>query len=279
MSVRVPKKNRGIFLLIASLAAGALICAVSPALALNPAQIGELQQKGQNSFRQGVELAATDPLRAMDLFQKAALIFETIVREGGIENGKLYSNIGNCYLRMGDRGRAIVNYLRAERMIPGDPRLAQNLDLARMSMRDEVEPVRNGGLYRTVISWICPYLGFPEQMWSFLSFWGLAWICRSAYLFCKKKWLRYAVFGAAGAALLLFASLAFQACSVPTTGVIVADSVIGREGNSLAFDPAFERPLQSGVEFKLLEKRPGWLHIAPPGKPACWVPASSAEII
>ena len=280
MRIGRPKKKRSFCLMLAALAAAVLIYAVSQADALSPVQISELQRKGQSSFHQGVEFADADPLRAADQFQKAALIFETIAREGGIENGKLYYNIGNCYLRMGDRGRAILNYLRAERMIPGDLRLAQNLNLARNRVREATAPDRDGGLYRNIIFWLS-YVGFPERVWIFLGLWVLMWACSSTYLFYKKVWLRRAMFSAIAAAALVFSLLGFQVYmdSGPKSGVIVAESVVGRTGESNAYDPAFERPLQSGTEFKLLEEHSGWLHIMLPDKPPCWVPASSADII
>ena len=280
MRVANSKKKRSLCLMLAAIAAAVLIYAVRPAYALSASQTGELQRKGQGSFQHGVELASADPLRAADLFQKAALCFEAIVREGGIESGKLFYNIGNCYLRMGDSGRAILNYLRAERMIPGDPGLAQNLDAARKRVPHAVERDPDDGQYRGLPSWLYDP-GFLEPAWIFLGLWGLIWICRSAYLFYKKAWLKYAIFSAAGAAVLVFALLAFHVYleSGPKSGVIVAESVMGCKGESFAYGPAFERPLQSGTEFKLLEERSGWLHIMLPGNSVCWVPAFSAEII
>ena len=259
MTVSGSKKKRSFCLLLAVLAAVALIYAVRPAHALSSAEIGELQRKAQSFSRQGEEFAHADPSRAADMFQKAALCFEAIVREGGLENGKLFYNIGNCYLRMGDPGRAILNYRRAGRMIPGDPNLEENLDFARRRVRDALPPDRggDGGPSRNLLLWLYD-LGLLGRAWIFTGLWVLIWTCGSAYLFFKKAWLRYVFFSAAAAALLFSASLAFEVYldSGPKSGVIV-----------------------SGTEFKLLEERSGWLHVMLPGKVACWVPGSSAEII
>jgi tetratricopeptide (TPR) repeat protein len=275
------KRKPVLCLMMAALTAAVLVLAERPAVALSPAEIRQLQEKGQGMFREGAELAGTDPIRAADLFHKAALVFETIVREGGIENGKLFYNIGNCYLRMGDHGRAVLNYLRAERMIPGDPGLAKNLDIARSGARSASQPRRDRKASPVLISLFYGPLGFPERAWVFLGFWGLMWLCRSVYLYHDKAWLKHAFLVPAGAAALFLASLAVQTGldSGPKTGVIVVESVAGRRGDSYAFDSAFERPLQSGTEFKLLEERSGWLHILLPGTAACWVPSSSAEIV
>lgn len=49
----------------------------------------------------------------------------------GNESGALYFNRGNTHFKLGDIARAILDYLRAERLIPHDPDLKANLELAR----------------------------------------------------------------------------------------------------------------------------------------------------
>ena len=49
----------------------------------------------------------------------------------GKESGALYFNRGNAYFKQGELARAIANYLRAERLIPQDPDLKANLELAK----------------------------------------------------------------------------------------------------------------------------------------------------
>jgi hypothetical protein len=48
----------------------------------------------------------------------------------GLESGPLYYNLGNAYLREGDVGRAVLNYERARRLMPGDADLEANLRFA-----------------------------------------------------------------------------------------------------------------------------------------------------
>ncbi len=271
-------KKHKTWLPFAALSAVVLICAVRTVYGLDADRINELQRKGRNSFERAVEMAYADSARASDLFQKAALYFETIVRAGGIENGRLYFNIGNCYLRMGAPGPAIFNYLLAERMIPGDPALARNLKFARSRVSGVGMPDQAG---RTNgMEFLKGKALSAGTIWIFSGCWYLFWTFRSAYLFCRRTWLKYAVYSAAGATVLFFSLVVFQAYSgsAGKSGIIVAEAVTGRTGDSFAFDPAFERPLHSGVEFTLLEKRPGWLHIMIYSRAACWVPASSARI-
>jgi tetratricopeptide (TPR) repeat protein len=58
--------------------------------------------------------------------------------EQGFESGSIYYNIGNCYFKKGDIGRALLNYERAKRMIPGDSDLASNYSYARSLIKGDV---------------------------------------------------------------------------------------------------------------------------------------------
>jgi hypothetical protein len=61
--------------------------------------------------------------------------------------------------------------------------------------------------------------------------------------------------------------------------VIPEQEVMGRKGDSSTFDPTFKEPLHTGAEFKLDEKRRGWLYIEPADGRRCWIPESAAGII
>lgn len=48
----------------------------------------------------------------------------------GLESGPLYYNLGNAYFKAGSLGKAILNYLRAQRLMPADADLKSNLRYA-----------------------------------------------------------------------------------------------------------------------------------------------------
>lgn len=54
------------------------------------------------------------------------------------ESGNLYYNIGNCYFKKGEIGKAILNYERAKKLIPGDSDLASNYNYARSMIKGRV---------------------------------------------------------------------------------------------------------------------------------------------
>ena len=70
-------------------------------------------------------------------YHKALESYQSIVTLG-YESGALYFNIGNCNYKLGKIGKAILNYERARRFIPGDEDLKVNLALARLKVVDRI---------------------------------------------------------------------------------------------------------------------------------------------
>ncbi len=259
------------------------LAAVSSAMkvnALDKAEVWNLYREGESSFRQASELLQTDPAKARNLLEKAVLCFETVHREGGIENGRLFYNIGNIYFRLGDTGKAILNYRRAERFIPNDVNLQQNLNYARSRCVDKIEPKPQSRVLRTIFFWHYD-LGGIIRAWLLAAFAVLLWLSAGIYLLKRRSWLLYTAVSCALLSLLLVCSLAVDAYEQANvrTGVILQQEVIGRKGDSSTFEPTFKEPLHSGVEFNLVEERKGWLHIELADGRRCWIPESAAGLI
>jgi Tetratricopeptide repeat/Bacterial SH3 domain len=68
-------------------------------------------------------------------FMKAAKTYLQL-DTAGYESGNLYFNLGNTYFKMGQKGRAILYYEKAHYLIPNDPLLKTNLDIALTSVNE-----------------------------------------------------------------------------------------------------------------------------------------------
>ncbi len=78
-----------------------------------------------------------------------------LVLSAGQESANLYFNLGNAYFKKGDLGYAILYYLKAKRLAPGDDDIRSNLEFARKMTSVQLEgvalnPVNN--LLQTIVS-------------------------------------------------------------------------------------------------------------------------------
>ncbi len=246
--------------------------------ALDPASRQEIFAEANSLFRQANEQSATDPDAARETYAKAILRFERLIREGGIENGKLYYNIGNAHFRARDIGRAIVNYRRAYDLMPHDANLVQNLEFARSRRVDRIEVPAKRKVAETLFFW---HYDLPPAVKANLFGWAvlLAWGAATALLFRRENWLPWLTGGSAAVAVLMLISLNLdaQAAANIREGVIVAGDVVARKGDSDTYEPSFKEPLHAGTEFRILEERAGWIHAELGDGRSCWLPAKAVE--
>ena len=79
-------------------------------------------------------LAGIEAYQKGDYDAAAKLLFELV--QAGATNPKLYYNLGNAYLKLGDLGRAILWYEKALKIMPNNPDLRFNLNYARSLTKD-----------------------------------------------------------------------------------------------------------------------------------------------
>jgi uncharacterized protein YgiM (DUF1202 family) len=111
--------------------------------------------------------------------------------------------------------------------------------------------------------------------------WGLLW---AAVLI--RIWVRYAGFrwfaGLTGTAAIAFGistAMSLSGDQGHRQGVLIKDEVVVRKGNAESYSPQFEQPVNQGLEFRVLEERPEWLHIELHNGESGWIPRSDAEVI
>lgn len=162
-------------------------------------------------------------------YGEAASAFHAIV-ESGVNNEKLFYNLGNAYLKQGKLGYAILWYERALRLDSRDPDLAFNLDYARSLTKDAREERANP--FVAVFFFWKDILGDRAIRWTAiflnLCFWGLL----TAQAVRRKKgvpFARYLILGAA----LVFLAIACHDYYVTLhvkTAVVISDEVSIRSG-------------------------------------------------
>ena len=219
------------------------------------------------------------PDRARQLFRLAAQRFDSIIA-AGVVNGPLEYNLANCYLQAGDVGRAILHYRRAQRLIPRNPMLTDNLTEARSRCLTTIRPARRSTFLKSVFWWHyqTSVVGRARAgLVLYVAVWALL-IVRSL-----------AASRAVAVSAILCAVLAVAAAaSVAVTrwsdrnnpeGVVTAMDVTVYKGPGTGYQRQFEQPLQPGVEFTLRQRRGGWWSIELVDGKSGWIEASQAQLL
>lgn len=159
----------------------------------------------------------------------AIAAFDQLARQG-IDNGQLYYNLGNAYLKNGDLGHALLWYERALKRIPNDPDLRFNYDYALTLTKDErVDQV--SPLLRILFFW--KYRLSPETVrWIALVLNAVLWTALTVLAVRRKRLLRPGTVMTAVATMIFTATAVFnyiEAVDV-RSAVILPESVSVRSG-------------------------------------------------
>ncbi|MBN1213311.1 MAG: tetratricopeptide repeat protein [candidate division Zixibacteria bacterium] len=79
------------------------------------------------------------------------------ILDKGTESAPLYFNLGNAYFKDGDLGRAILYYLKAQRLDPSDNDITANLEFARQFTSIQMEGVKLNPISTFFESLVGPY--------------------------------------------------------------------------------------------------------------------------
>jgi len=249
------------------------------------AQAGELSRIKQMALLDEADGAlreaadAEDPRVAEASYRKAIEAYETLLGSG-IRNGKLYYNLGNAYFRVGDLSRAILNYRRALRLMPGNSYIRENLRFARSRVHDKIEMSGKRALLRSLFFWHFD-TSLKSRTVAAIGCYVLLWGLLIVGVFLRWHPLRWA----ARAAIVLTVALGLS-CAVENytrgrslEGVVTAEEVVLRKGNGISYEPKYSAPLHSGAEFSIVEQRGSWYHIRLSNGKSGWIQASAAEVI
>ena len=197
---------------------------------------------------------------------------------GGLKSGNIYYNLGNCFFKKGETGRAILNYERALRFNPRDSDLLSNHSYVKTFMKRQDPPREKA----TVLRWLDRAFGYltlkQAIMLIFLIYYFLI-----SYVIVAKVFKRYAFFSTP-AIILLLAVLAIMI--VPTfrkirdveRGAIVVSKITDTRFEPLENEAVYF-PLYEGMKVDVLRSREEWHKVKRPDGKIGWVPARDIEII
>ena len=249
----------------------------------------KLAESAEAAYRQGLELigGSTDALAA---FRSSAEGWRQVIAAGG--NGPAaWFNLGNAELRAGNLGEAIAAYRRAERLDPIDDDIAANLAEARRRVTRPIEADATDLTFANLNRWwnaISEPTRFNTAAIAWTCFWLLLLWRRSRPRDRRNTereattviW-RLIIIIAFVTGVLSAGTIAVERLlpDAGTAGVLTRSDVELRTGNGLSFEPAIDEPLSEGVEFGILERRPGWWRIRLPDGTGGWIESKDGESV
>ena len=218
------------------------------------------------------EVARANDLYANNNYQEAADIYESI-HQAGLKNGYLYYNLGNTYIRLGKTGSAILNYIRAYKLIPRDENLQANLNFAIQQTRDKI-PLPEQSSLSTLFFWVND-LSLSENLKMIFSANIIFWLTLIAWFYFRSKTFRLI-------RNLFFYILLFGIVSVivklnleigSKTGVVIVNKVSVKSGLDTSNATLFE--LHEGALVNITAERENWFEIRLNEKQKGWVPTDT----
>jgi tetratricopeptide (TPR) repeat protein len=204
-------------------------------------------------------------------FQEAVEGYESLVRSGRW-NANLFYNLGNAWFRLGDFGKAILNYQRALALDPHHPEATANLRLARDEAR--ALELRKSGIerYAAMIT--------PTQytVAAAVAFWFVLFGATSWFFSQRRSAGRMAMIalGAVVCALSIFALFTLEnGTQGPALAIVTGKDIEARLAT--ADNARSVLTLPAGSEIKVLSERGGWVYAALPNDQRGWIPAKAVE--
>lgn len=251
-------------------AIAALVCVIGTgASAQSPDQ---LAAQSALLFQEAAETIDSDRAAAIDKLEESVELLQRMIEDHGIENASIHYNIANAHALADRLGRAVEHYRIAQRLDPRDAEVADNLAYVRGRVPDRLGPPVSESRARRVLDAVDARI----RLWAFVGtlavFWGLLIVRaavrervrRSADPQMTDEGVLPSVPLLPAVAVLLLAIVIGGTLAAeliwpkPLIGVVVDAPAVARQGPSdAAYDAAFTRPVNPGVEFTVLEIRDG----------------------
>ena len=240
-------KKKGLFFIVFSVSFSLIIVLLS--------QYALADEKIEDKFFQA------NKFYSQGEYQKAALLYEKITNSG-VKTGNIYYNLGNTYFKLGRKGKAILNYERALKLIPQDEDLSANISFVR-SVLAEAQPEEKLSWFEKI------YIPFRDIMsadaWAILSFVSyltfFSVIVIAIFIAGFRKLARYFV---CFLLILIILSFIFMLSRIRDTelnkeGIIVAEEVEVRYSPSFSGAVAFR--LHEGIKASIIRCEGDWCQI------------------
>ena len=212
-------------------------------------------------------------------FQEAIKLYENLTSQG-IYSGNLYYNLGNAYYRTGKKGKALLNYERAKKLIPHNEDLFANISFIK-SMLNIKQPDKVYHIYQKI--WMDLRNAIPVKAWFFISVILFFTVCLLlgtgflSYQFHGKYHIISGILTFLFIISLVFFINSYNASNHFKTGIIIIPETDIRYSPSYSGVVAFK--LVDGMKAEIIRKEGKWSHIRLNKEKSGWIESEAIEAI
>lgn len=232
-------------------------------------------QSADELFKQGIEQYKNQE------FTKSVQTFEQILSKD-YESDAVYYNLGNGYYRLGQLGKAILNYERALRLNPSDEDIKHNLTIANNETIDKVEVVPRLFIFQwwdTLVSF------FTVNGWTRIVFgmFFLTIIVIGFFLLSTNISLKRIAFLSMIPVLIFFAFsliLLLTRLNVEYNhhyAIVTEDQTTAKYSPDLSSRDSFI--IHEGIKVEVLDKLDNWIKVSLADGKVGWIVKESIEVI
>ncbi len=209
-------------------------------------------------------------------YQQAIVKYEDILKTGKT-SGALYYNLGNSYYKNGQIGKAVVNYIRAKRLLPRDSDVDFNYRYVHSQVKHPFD-IHKQGIFKKIISPYVGYLTLDEMLK--IALLGYALLCVFILLGLFLQWSRKnIIFPTAliSFVLLLNVSIFIYQCNAYKHMAVAITNIDSKFEPTEKATTHFNLP--EGNMITILDKEDNWIKIKRMDGKVGWVKSDEIEKI
>jgi tetratricopeptide (TPR) repeat protein len=200
----------------------------------------------------------------------------------GVESGPVYYNLGNACFKQKKLGEAIYFWEKAQRMLPADRDIRENLELANLMIVDRIE-THADPLPARILSMMLGFFTIAQESRVVLALFVVANLLFAISLVAKSNRNSSRALAAAlviGSLFIVFAcSLTWKIydANYRKKGVVIEQKVDVRSGPGAENITVFT--IHEGITVRVHESANGWYQISLPNGWNGWLPQSFVRIL